>query len=166
LVGRRSTKKTIQKKKEKRDLYLFCYRDSWLRARLSAQKRWTFCQGRVRPKKKFFFFLFFFLKQQQYSEREDAVAVFHPRGIVILSSGTSRGLMEAFSYKAMKSFGATDEACFGFRVHLKNISNDVAPAPKSPRGGKPADADAADDAFVCLVNRKRRRKEKIFRVFV
>lgn len=56
--------------------------------------------------------------------------------------------MEAFSYKSMKSFGATDSACFGFRVQSKNVASELAP-PKSPRGGQAA---STDDVFVCLVS--------------
>ncbi len=82
-------------------------------------------------------------------KREDAVAVFHPRGIVVLSAGAANGKMEAFSYKAMKSFGATDESCFGFKVPAKNVDQGGGGgAPKSPRGG----GEGKEDVFVCLVN--------------
>ncbi len=83
-------------------------------------------------------------------KRSSALAVFHPRGIIILSGDTATGLMEAFSYKAMKSFGATDSGCFGFRVASKNIAPGA--APKSPRGGPSAAVAAGepspDDVFI------------------
>lgn len=96
----------------------------------------------------FVFFGFVFFGSHLFEEREDAIAIFHPRGIVVLSAGASNGLMEAFSYKAMKSFGATDESCFGFRVSPKNV--EASGPPKSPRGGK--GENASDDVFVCLVS--------------
>jgi len=71
----------------------------------------------------------------------------------VLSSGSSSGVMEAFSYKSMKSFGATDSACFGFRVQSKNVASELAP-PKSPRGGAGQAASTADDVFVCLVKQR------------
>jgi hypothetical protein len=83
-------------------------------------------------------------------KRTKALAVFHPRGVILLSGDTSKGLMEAFSYKALKSFGATDEGCFGFRVGSRNVA--PGEAPKSPRGGASATAgpneEAPDDVFI------------------
>ncbi len=83
-------------------------------------------------------------------KRTRALAVFHPRGIILLSGDSTKGLMEAFSYKAMKTFGATDEGCFGFRVASKNIT--PSDAPKSPRGGPAVTGgkseESPDDVFI------------------
>jgi hypothetical protein len=83
-------------------------------------------------------------------KRTKALAVFHPRGVILLSGDSTKGLMEAFSYKAMKTFGATDAGCFGFRVASKNVA--PGDAPKSPRGGPAAAAalneESPDDVFI------------------
>jgi hypothetical protein len=83
-------------------------------------------------------------------KRTKALAVFHPRGVILLSGDSTKGLMEAFSYKALKSFGATDEGCFGFRVGSRNVA--PGEAPKSPRGGAAPSAgpneESPDDVFI------------------
>lgn len=86
-------------------------------------------------------------------QKTECLAVFNPRGIILLSdAGDNKGLLEAFSYRAIKSFGTSDEGCFGFRVSDRNLNPATSAPPRSPRGTKPAPVVGAggDDWFVQL----------------
>lgn len=54
------------------------------------------------------------------AKRCDVLAIFHPRGIGFLlnneEKNDGRGILDAFSYRSFKTYGAADESTFGFRV--------------------------------------------------
>ncbi len=83
-------------------------------------------------------------------KRVKSVAVFHPRGVALLSGENATGTMEVFSYRSMKTFGATDASCFGFRVANRSGAGESSVPPKSPRGGASAVGESPDDVFICV----------------
>ena len=70
-------------------------------------------------------------------KRQTMLAIVNPRGICFLAgngeAADGRGLLDCFSYKAFKSFGASDDDTFGFQVSGESV-------------GKPEE----DAVYVCL----------------